>query len=113
MIASIILLLYTATPHSHETHSYMQLLRSEDEKIIEEIQGVDVGKMTEENAMEFFYRVIASPQQGVCRSLKRVGGKWTDDIGVDGDKFVCMDTFQDGSECVVYSFGIADDWTFE
>jgi hypothetical protein len=33
--------------------------------------------------------------------------------GVDGDKFVCMDTFVDGSECLVYSFGINDDWSFE
>ena len=84
--------------------------------------------MSEKDAMEFFYRVIAMPQQGICRkgvnqlfrylpfyfrSLKRVGGKWTNSIGVDGDKFVCMDTFVDGSECLVYSFGIANDWTFE
>ena len=33
--------------------------------------------------------------------------------GVDGDKFVCMDDFQSDDTCLVYSFGIATDWTFE
>ena len=50
----------------------------------------------------------------IYRSLKRVGGKWPHPyIGVDGDKFVCMDDFQSDDPCLVYSFGIANDWTFE
>ena len=50
----------------------------------------------------------------IFRSLKRVGGKWPHPyIAVDGDKFVCMDTFGDDNGCLVYSFGIANDWTFE
>ena len=32
---------------------------------------------------------------------------------MDGDKFVCMDDFQSNDTCLVYSFGIANDWTFE
>ena len=46
--------------------------------------------------------------------MKRVGGKWPHPyIAVDGDKFVCMDDFQSNNDCLVYSFGIANDWTFE
>ena len=51
--------------------------------------------------------------EGVCHSLKRVGGWWwRERQAVDGDKFVCMDTFTP-EDCLVYSFGIADDWDFE
>ena len=32
---------------------------------------------------------------------------------VDGDKFVCMDNMVTGAPCLIYSFGVADDWTFE
>ena len=52
------------------------------------------------------------------RILKRVGGQWT--VGgsgqaqqVDGDKFVCMDQILVRDQCVIYSFGLAWDWTFE
>ena len=52
------------------------------------------------------------------RILKRVGGQWT--VGgsgqaqqVDGDKFVCMDQILAGDQCVIYSFGLANDWAFE
>ena len=34
----------------------------------------------------------------------------------DGDKLLCLDSlFQDviNDNCLIYSFGIADDWTFE
>ena len=31
----------------------------------------------------------------------------------DGDKFVCMDHISEDRPCLVYSFGIANDWTFE
>ena len=32
---------------------------------------------------------------------------------VDGDKFVCMDNIVTGKPCLIYSFGISNDWTFE
>ena len=52
------------------------------------------------------------------RVLKRIGGQWLDwpDLpahAIDGDKFVCMDNLIKGKPCLIYSFGIANDWTFE
>ena len=32
---------------------------------------------------------------------------------VDGDKFVCLDLILNKESCIVYSFGVANDWTFE
>ena len=35
---------------------------------------------------------------------------------LDGDKHVCMDLLKgaiDKGECLIYSFGLASDWTFE
>ena len=54
----------------------------------------------------------------ILRVLKRVGGHWhTGGAGqatqVDGDKFVCMDQILAGDQCIIYSFGLAADWTFE
>ena len=54
----------------------------------------------------------------VYRVLKRVGGHWyTGGPGqnhqVDGDKFLCLDPLLVKESCLVYSFGVADDWTFE
>ena len=38
-----------------------------DQVIVDEIRNKNVDKMSEKDAMEFFYRVIAMPQQGICR----------------------------------------------
>ena len=66
-------------------------------------------------------------QQGVCQSMKRLGGRWWSHWkAVDGDKFVCFDSF-DPNDCLVYTFGIrwicvigfcqfgtfSNDWSFE
>ena len=50
--------------------------------------------------------------------LKRVGGTWFNSLPsqhhqVDGDKFVCLDDLLEKEDCIIYSFGIKDDWTFE
>ena len=50
--------------------------------------------------------------------MKRIGGQWLDwpDLpahAADGDKFVCMDDIIMGKPCLIYSFGINNDWTFE
>ena len=50
------------------------------------------------------------------RVLKRVGGQWISSAQrqqVDGDKFVCLDLILQKDSCLIYSFGVASDWTFE
>ena len=32
---------------------------------------------------------------------------------VDGDKFICLDNIIQSRNCIIYSFGIGNDWTFE
>ena len=49
--------------------------------------------------------------------MKKIGGKWDPDCKtMDGQKSVCLDKiFRDLSrgQCLVYSFGVGDDFTFE
>ena len=53
------------------------------------------------------------------RVIKRIGGKWLEagkpmNKQVDGDKFICLDKIiNSNSQCLIYSFGIANDWSFE
>ena len=44
--------------------------------------------------------------------MKRIGGKWLK-RAPDGDKYICMDNILRGSSCLIYSFGINDDWSWE
>ena len=47
--------------------------------------------------------------------MKRLGGEWTlnNHQQVDGDKWVCLDHILARDRCIIYSFGIRDDWSFE
>jgi hypothetical protein len=49
--------------------------------------------------------------------MKKIGGKWSNDGKIiDGQKTVCLDKmYRDilTEECLVYSFGVGDDFTFE
>ena len=54
----------------------------------------------------------------IYRVLKRIGGHWLfggpgQHHQVDGDKFICLDSILKQNSCIVYSFGVAYDWTFE
>ena len=100
---------------------------------IQELIDLDVGKLTNSDAKIAFFKLLSLPLQSVCRwfnfhalstqlntlrVLKRIGGHWhTGGAGqatqVDGDKFVCMDQILAGDQCVIYSFSLAADWTFE
>ena len=57
------------------------------------------------------------PLQTVCTVSKFLGGQWLADYGcIDGNKFVCLDNFYKdvkNEECLIYTFGVSDDWTFE
>jgi len=98
----------------------MESFRQKDAPLVDEILNLESNNFTETEAMYKFYHLISFPLQGVCRVLKRVGGQWLDWASltaeaVDGDKFVCMDKMLLDSDrpCLIYSFGIANDWTFE
>ena len=62
---------------------------------------------------DFSQQVFAHPcpwtflfEKGVCQNLKRLGGEWWPQWkAVDGDKFVCFDSYKPSS-CLIYSFGI-------
>ena len=64
-----------------------------------------------------FYKLINQPIQSSCKILKKIAGIWNNRCGFfDGEKIVCMEKLyeeiQNGS-CLIYSFGLADDWDFE
>ena len=52
-----------------------------------------------------------------CKDKKRIGGIYRSDCHIfDGQKYVCMDditTDISSNKCIVYSFGIGGDWSFE
>ena len=53
----------------------------------------------------------------VCHAKVRLGGTYLHRCHVmDGQKYVCMDELSndiENQQCIVYSFGIGGDWTFE
>ncbi len=64
-----------------------------------------------------FYSFANMPLQSVCTVGKFFGGQWLGQCGAfDGHKFVCLDKFHGDvihGTCLIYSFGIAGDWSFE
>ena len=61
--------------------------------------------------------MLNHPVQTSCKILKRIEGQWFKKCGyLDGQKFVCMEKLYEAIQndlCLVYSFGLADDWDFE
>jgi hypothetical protein len=61
--------------------------------------------------------MVTEVQQTQCSIIKRFGGRWLRECGfLDGEKIVCMDGMYDSimnGTCLIYSFGLADDWDFE
>jgi len=94
------------------TENIMNKFRQTDISLVSALLYLDIPSLSETDAMHTFYRLIAFPLQGVCRSMKRVGGHWMN-IAVDGDKYVCMDRMNSNTPCNIYTFGISNDWSFE
>ena len=64
-----------------------------------------------------YYRTISRTVQNSCQIVKQLTGRWANECGfLDGEKYICIDrlypALQNGT-CLVYSFGLADDWDFE
>ena len=65
----------------------------------------------------FFHEFVQNPHRSYCKEMKRFGGGYNSACKfTDGSKFVCMDELLldiENGECLIYSFGVAEDWTFE
>lgn len=88
-------------------------LAEEDEKVLKEWSDLQVRN----DVYDKYYKMVSKPLQSHCNVLKSFGGHWTLDYEfLDGAKMVCMDGLYKAvrsGTCLVYSFGLADDWDFE
>ena len=66
---------------------------------------------------DFFHEFVQNPHRSFCKEMKRFGGKYSSACKfTDGSKFICMDDVLrdiENNECLIYSCGIAEDWSFE
>ena len=64
-----------------------------------------------------YYKTISRTVQNSCQIVKQLTGRWVDECRfLDGEKSICMDGLYEAvmnNTCLVYSFGLADDWDFE
>ena len=64
-----------------------------------------------------FHSIVMDTFDTACSTKARIGGKYIPKcFAMDGQKYVCMDELMmdvKNQKCVVYSFGIGSDWTFE
>ena len=81
------------------------------------LEKFDFSKQTNDQIENALHAVVMDPTDTACKAKHRFGGSYLSHCHyVDGGKYVCMDElFYDieNNECVIFSFGIADDWTFE
>jgi len=91
----------------------MRVLRKLQASQVANLVNLNVDSLSKDEAMARFYQEVSSPVQGVCYSLKRMGGKWRPgNKAFDGDKFVCMDSYSP-RDCLIYSFGVGGSLEFE
>jgi len=95
--------------------SFFKEIKIEEKPRVDRILNIDINSIDNSAAKDIFYRSLSFPLQGICRTLKRLGGNFIagPHLQVDGDKFICMDNIAEKDSCIIYSFGINDDWTFE
>ena len=71
---------------------------------------------TRAEVMNNYYQLASLVSSNGCNVMKKMAGSWMKCGFLDGEKLLCMDNLynaiQNGT-CLVYSFGLADDWDFE
>ena len=107
----------------NEWANNLPILKAQDEGII--LHMKDLVRQQENNPslsddmiIDHFQRIMAFPLQTVCHVGKWVALKrWHWRGGsTDGERYLCMDNFFEDirkENCLIYSFGIADDYVFE
>ena len=81
------------------------------------IQTANTKKELDFEKKDNYYKRVSLTDQSICHTVKQIAGKWSNQCGfLDGEKYICIDrlypALQNGT-CLVYSFGLADDWDFE
>ena len=96
---------------------YYNCICNADKEKTEFIKNISFKTQSVENLKNIFSNVIMNPHVGRCSNIQRFGGRYLSMCHYwDGHKFVCTDEIQrdiEKKECLVYSFGISDDWSFE
>ena len=103
-------------PKINSTRDFVtNILKSQDAFRLEDVQKARLEDPIK--AKDHFFETLNLPLQNVCQIIKKIGGDWNSECGfVDGEKFICMELFFEAlinGNCLVYSFGLADDWSFE
>jgi hypothetical protein len=92
-------------------------LKTQDQSRIDQLTSSAAENSDKFSVKNKYYKMIAQPLETICHVLKRVAGRWSQNCGfLDGEKLLCMDgiyTAVKSGNCLVYSFGLADDWDFE
>ena len=121
VVSTIILTYCKLTSTTIETvQDWRKVFGNEKDIVLQSYLGEyhNINKSSYNNAIkDEYYRTISRTSQNSCQIVKQFGGRWSRDCGFeDGEKMICMDTLYEAVEngtCLVYSFGLADDWDFE
>ena len=80
---------------------------------IKKLKTINISQST----IDTYHEIIMDTYDTVCKIKIRLGGKYLPVCHVmDGQKYVCMDELVEdirNENCIVYSFGIGEDWSFE
>jgi len=100
----------------NEWSKIIPALIAQDKRRVDHLMNkIDNG--TIELIQDQFYSVANMPLQSVCTVGKFFGGFWMGGYGcIDGNKYVCLDKLYGDAisgKCLIYSFGISGDWSFE
>jgi len=100
---------------SSERTNYRNLLCQLDKSRVENFKSL--AKVDDAHILDRFHQFIQDPMSSFCKEMKKFGGHYSTKCKyTDGAKFVCMDDLLvdiQNNECLIYSFGIDKDWTFE
>lgn len=100
---------------SIERNKYKNLLCQLDKSRVEHLKSLET--VSDSMILDRFHQFIQDPLSSFCKELKKFGGHYSTKCKyTDGGKFTCMDDLLvdiQNNECLIYSFGIDKDWTFE
>ena len=96
---------------------YKKKLCELDKSRLTYLEKFDFSNQKSDRIEDALHAFIMDPADTVCKEKHRFGGSYRSSCHyVDGGKYVCMDELIydiANNECVIFSFGIADDWNFE